>query len=65
MCEELEEAPPDLTEKLPLQRIAEGDRDAFDVLYGCTASRPAVRLQRRCADEQIVAGVMQETYLAV
>ncbi|WP_406147887.1 RNA polymerase sigma factor [Streptomyces sp. NBC_01012] len=57
--------PPDLTEELLLRRIADGDRDAFDVLYGRTAPWLAVRLQRRCADEQIVAEVMQETYLAV
>ena len=45
--------------------VARGDREAFDVLYRRTAPWMAVRLRRRCADEQIVAEVMQETYLAV
>ncbi len=45
--------------------MAKGDRAAFDELYRRTAPWLAVRLRRRCADEQIVAEVMQETYLAV
>lgn len=45
--------------------VAKGDRAAFEVLYQRTAPWLAVRLRRRCADEQIVAEVMQETYLAV
>ena len=38
---------------------------AFDELYRRTAPWLTVRLRRRCADEQIVAEVLQETYLAV
>ncbi|GAA2274009.1 RNA polymerase sigma factor [Kitasatospora cystarginea] len=34
-------------------------------MYRRTSPWLAVRLRRRCADEQIVAEVMQETYLAV
>ncbi|MFI5530140.1 RNA polymerase sigma factor [Kitasatospora sp. NPDC051853] len=45
--------------------VARGERAAFDELYRRTAPWLAVRLRRRCADEQIVAEVMQETYLAV
>lgn len=45
--------------------VARGDRAAFEELYRRTAPWMAVRLRRRCADEQIVAEVMQETYLAV
>ncbi|GLW11146.1 RNA polymerase sigma24 factor [Microtetraspora sp. NBRC 13810] len=45
--------------------VAKGDRAAFEELYRRTAPWLAVRLRRRCADEQIVAEVMQETYLAV
>ncbi|KRD23397.1 MULTISPECIES: RNA polymerase sigma factor [unclassified Streptomyces] len=45
--------------------VAKGDRAAFEELYQRTAPWLAVRLRRRCADEQIVAEVMQETYLAV
>ncbi|WP_461028100.1 RNA polymerase sigma factor, partial [Streptomyces sparsus] len=45
--------------------MAKGDRAAFEELYRRTSPWMAVRLRRRCADEQIVAEVMQETYLAV
>ncbi len=45
--------------------VATGDRAAFEQLYRQTAPWLAVRLRRRCADDQIVAEVMQETYLAV
>ncbi len=38
---------------------------AFEQLYRRTAPWLAVRLRRRCADDEIVAEVMQETYLAV
>jgi RNA polymerase sigma-70 factor (ECF subfamily) len=48
-----------------VKRIARGDRAAFDELYQRTAPWLAVRLRRRCADDEIVAEVMQETYLAV
>jgi RNA polymerase sigma factor (sigma-70 family) len=48
-----------------LRRIARGDRRAFDELYRRTAPWLAVRLRRRCADEDVVAEVLQETYLAV
>lgn len=45
--------------------IAEGDVAAFDELYRRTAPWLAVRLRRRCSDDEIVAEVMQDTYLAV
>ncbi|MFF0739706.1 RNA polymerase sigma factor [Streptomyces sp. NPDC004111] len=45
--------------------MARGDRAAFEELYRRTSPWLAVRLGRRCADPQIVAEVMQETYLAV
>lgn len=48
-----------------LRRAADGDRPAFDELYRRTSPWLAVRLRRRCADEDIVAEVLQETYLAV
>ncbi|HEX6686603.1 MAG TPA: RNA polymerase sigma factor [Candidatus Limnocylindrales bacterium] len=48
-----------------VKRIARGDPAAFDELYRRTAPWLAVRLRRRCSDEDIVAEVMQETYLAV
>jgi RNA polymerase sigma-70 factor (ECF subfamily) len=55
--------PPD--EEELVRRAARGDRAAFEEFYRRTAPWLAVRLRRRCADEQIVAEVMQETYLAV
>ncbi|RSN32341.1 RNA polymerase subunit sigma-24 [Amycolatopsis sp. WAC 01416] len=51
--------------ELLVRRTAKGDRAAFEELYRRTSPWLAVRLRRRCADEQIVAEVMQETYLAV
>ncbi|MCA2215251.1 RNA polymerase sigma factor [Jidongwangia harbinensis] len=48
-----------------VRRSARGDRAAFEELYRRTAPWLALRLRRRCADEEIVAEVMQETYLAV
>jgi RNA polymerase sigma-70 factor, ECF subfamily len=58
-------APGELDEERLVRLVARGDRAAFEELYRRTAPWMAVRLRRRCADEQIVAEVMQETYLAV
>ncbi|MEQ0560432.1 RNA polymerase sigma factor [Amycolatopsis sp. NEAU-NG30] len=52
-------------EEYLVRRTAKGDRAAFEELYRRTSPWLAVRLRRRCADEQVVAEVMQETYLAV
>jgi RNA polymerase sigma-70 factor (ECF subfamily) len=48
-----------------VRRVARGDRDAFDELYRRSAPWLALRLRRRCADDEIVAEVLQDTYLAV
>jgi RNA polymerase sigma-70 factor, ECF subfamily len=48
-----------------LRRVGRGDKAAFEEFYRRTAPWLAVRLRRRCADAEIVAEVMQETYLAV
>lgn len=48
-----------------MRRIAKGDTGAFEELYRRTSPWLVVRLRRRCADEQVVAEVMQDTYLAV
>lgn len=48
-----------------LRCVARGDRRAFDELYRRTAPWLTVRLRRRCADQEVVAEVLQETYLAV
>jgi RNA polymerase sigma-70 factor, ECF subfamily len=55
----------DADEEHLVRRTAKGDRAAFEELYRRTSPWLAVRLRRRCADEQIVAEVMQEAYLAV
>ncbi len=48
-----------------LHRCAAGDQAAFDELYRLTAPWLLTRLRRRCADDQLVAEVLQDTYLAV
>lgn len=48
-----------------LRAVARGDRAAFEEFYRRTSPWLATRLRRRCADDEIVAEVMQETYLAV
>ncbi|MEV4343842.1 RNA polymerase sigma factor [Actinoplanes sp. NPDC049596] len=48
-----------------VRRVARGDRRAFDELYRRTAPWLETRLRRRCADPDMVADVLQETYLAV
>ncbi|AEV89070.1 RNA polymerase sigma24 factor [Actinoplanes sp. SE50] len=48
-----------------VRRTAAGDRHAFDELYRRTSPWLAVRLRRRCSDQDVIADVMQETYLAV
>jgi RNA polymerase sigma-70 factor (ECF subfamily) len=48
-----------------VRRVARGDRAAFDELYRRTSPWLAVRLRRRCADDGLVAEVLQDTYLAV
>ncbi|WP_326563735.1 RNA polymerase sigma factor [Micromonospora peucetia] len=54
-----------MDEEQLLRRVARGDRAAFEELYRRTAPWLAARLRRRCADPDLVAEVMQDTYLAV
>ncbi|QLH25371.1 RNA polymerase sigma factor [Streptomyces sp. Rer75] len=54
-----------MTEAQLVRRIARGDMAAFDELYRRSAPWLTARLRRRCADDEIVAEVLQETYLAV
>jgi len=56
---------PSLSDEQLVRRVARGDRDAFDELYRRTAPWLALRLRRRCADEEVVSDVMQEAYVAV
>lgn len=56
---------PGVDEEQLVRRVAKGDRTAFEELYRLTSPWLAVRLRRRCSDDQVVAEVMQETYLAV
>ncbi|MEU6676480.1 RNA polymerase sigma factor [Streptomyces sp. NPDC046925] len=55
----------DLDEAELVRRVADGDRAAFDELYRRTSPWLTVRLRRRCADDDVIADVLQETYLAV
>jgi RNA polymerase sigma-70 factor, ECF subfamily len=48
-----------------LRLVARGDRRAFEEFYRRTSPWLAVRLRRRCADDDVVAEVLQESYLAV
>ncbi|MGW2552888.1 RNA polymerase sigma factor [Streptomyces sp. NPDC001635] len=48
-----------------LRRVARDDQAAFEEFYRRTSPWLSVRLRRRCADEQMVAEVLQETYLVV
>jgi RNA polymerase sigma-70 factor (ECF subfamily) len=45
--------------------VARGDRAAFDELYRRTSPWLAIRLRRRCNDDELVAEVLQETYLVI
>ncbi|MCX4725753.1 RNA polymerase sigma factor [Streptomyces sp. NPDC090052] len=55
----------DLDEAELVRRVARGDRAAFDELYRRTSPWLTVRLRRRCGDDDVVADVLQDTYLAV
>ncbi|MBW6432480.1 sigma-70 family RNA polymerase sigma factor [Actinoplanes hulinensis] len=48
-----------------LRRIAAGDRAAFQAFYRAHAPWLAARLRRRCADPELAAELLQETFLAV
>ncbi|MFI6761028.1 RNA polymerase sigma factor [Micromonospora sp. NPDC050417] len=56
---------PEPDDEALVRRIARGDDAAFDEFYRRTAPWLAVRLRRRCADDDVVAEVMQDAYLAV
>lgn len=48
-----------------VRAIATGDCSALEILYGRHAPWLTVRLLRRCNDPQLVAEVVQDTFLAV
>jgi RNA polymerase sigma-70 factor (ECF subfamily) len=48
-----------------VRRVARRDRQAFDELYRRTAPWLEMRLRRRCSDVDVVADVLQDTYLVV
>lgn len=54
-----------LDEEALLRATARGDRLAFEELYRRTSPWLLLRLRRRCADENLVLEVLQDTYLAV
>lgn len=57
--------PATASEEQLLRAVARGQRDAFDELYRRTSPWLLLRLRRRCADEELVAEVLNDTYLAV
>jgi RNA polymerase sigma-70 factor, ECF subfamily len=48
-----------------LEAVADGDRRAFEVLYGRHAPWLVLRLARRCADPGVVDEAVQDTFVAV
>jgi len=48
-----------------LRAVARGDRGAFEEFHRRTAPWLALRLRRRCRDDEVVADVLQETFLSV
>ncbi|NIL60049.1 RNA polymerase sigma factor [Salinispora arenicola] len=54
-----------LDEEELLRRVARGDRTAFVELSRRTSPWLLARLRRRCADDDVVADVLQDTYVAV
>jgi len=48
-----------------LRAVGEGDRAAFEEFHRRTAPWLALRLRRRCRDDEVVADVLQETFLSV
>jgi RNA polymerase sigma-70 factor (ECF subfamily) len=48
-----------------LRAVGGGDRAAFDEFHRRTAPWLALRLRRRCRDDEVVADVLQETFLSV
>lgn len=48
-----------------LRAVARGDQLAFEELYRRTSGWLLLRLQRRCADADLVTEVLQDTYLTI
>lgn len=48
-----------------LRAVGGGDREAFEEFHRRTAPWLALRLRRRCRDDEVVADVLQETFLSV
>lgn len=56
---------PDSSDTELLGAVATGQRDALAELYGRHAGWLSLRLARRCADEELVASALQDTFVAV
>jgi RNA polymerase sigma-70 factor (ECF subfamily) len=54
-----------LDEEALLRAVARGDQLAFEELYRRTSGWLLLRLRRRCADADLVAEVLQDTYLTI
>lgn len=58
-------APVAYDERALVAGIAAGDRHALELLYAQNAGWLAVRLQRRCADRELVDTALQDTFVVV
>lgn len=54
----------EISDAVLLRRVGDGDRRAFDTLYARHAPWLVLRLRRRCRDPELVAELLQETFLA-
>ena len=55
----------DRTDRELLAAVAEGDRDALRLIYARHAPWLVLRLNRRCADPDVVDQALQDTFVAV
>ncbi len=55
----------DADDQALIARIARGDRAALDALYRVHAGWLTARLQRRCAQAELVDSALQDTFVAV
>jgi len=55
----------DADDQALIARISRGDRSALDALYRVHAGWLTARLQRRCAEPELVDSAVQDTFVAV
>ncbi|NHC15041.1 RNA polymerase sigma factor [Motilibacter deserti] len=55
----------ELDDERLVKLVAHGDRAAFEELYARTSPWLLLRLRRRCSDEDLVAEVLQDSYVSL